>query len=635
MNLKIILLLVGLALLIIAIFYFLKRRKDYGSHIPKLPLRLLGFVNIPAVPFQLKEIPKTLLRLGLRANATTQAKWGLNNFYQIDENDENGYSYLYGRGKNVEVAAEDARQSLKSDLEKSVVSVELTSSKLKSRLSTNKHLKASNNEDPITLLSLTHPEQFTMSWTTFNGVYDNAQKFLPEMIGTMTDVDIANKAFWPTIAKHGFAYNLLILKKVEGATLVSDYKKAFGSAWTSDIEKLQQDGLLYAIDLRMYSSLPVSEVKGSPRYTPATLTLLAQNTDKSLQPIAVLLVHPNENDTTIYSFGVCTNGSWLYALIAAKTSITLYGIWMGHVYHWHIVSAALLMTLNNNVEETHPLRVFMAPHSEFIIPFNDTLLLLWKNIAPPTSVSSAEQFLKMTDDFAKGRTFLQDDPGTTLKNNGIKMSDFSDKTDWDQFPIAGELLSVFNAVGKYVTVFVQQTWATDADVVEDKQLQAWIASSSNPEDGNVAGIPTPDSRENLITILNSLLFRLTAHGASRLNTTANPVLSFVPNLPPCLQRTQIPLPTDELSTTDLLTYLPKTGTIGEMITFLFTFVFSSPYIPYLPISGNETELIWGNDPKEPRNAALIDLRIFMQKFIESFEAPHSAQLYQWPRNIET
>ncbi|MFT5645404.1 MAG: hypothetical protein ACI976_000074 [Aureispira sp.] len=631
-------LLIGSALIIVAIasyYYYLKRRKEYGSTIPKLPLKLLGYTNIPAIAFQLEEIPGTLLKLGLRAKATTQAKWGLNKFYKIDSFNENGYSYLYGRGKDAEAASESARQSLKEDLEKSFVSVELASSKLKSRLNTNKHITESNTEDPITLLSLTKPKQFAMSWTSFACAYEKAKKLLPEMAGTMTHVSIANKAFWPTIAKHGFAYNLLVLEKVNDASKINDYKILLGSAWTLEIENLQQNGSLFAIDLRMYASLPVSNVKGSPRYTPATLTLLKQNLDKSLQPITVALVHPNESNTTIYSFGICTKGSWLYALMAAKTSITLYGIWMGHVYHWHIVSAAMLMTLNNFIKETHPIRIFMAPHSNYIIPFNNTLLLLWKHVAPPTSVSSAEQFLKMTDDFARGRTFLQDDPTTTLKNNGIEKEDFSNKTDWDQFPIAGELLSIYSAVEKYVTVFVKQTYTTESAIVKDKELQAWIAASSDPEDGNIAGIPTLDNYQNLISTLTSLLFRLTAHGASRLNTTANPVLSFIPNSPPCLQRIDIPLPTDDLSTTDLLSYLPKTGAIGEMITFLFTFVFSAPYVPYLPITGNETELIWGDDPKEPRNAALIELREFMTGFINSYETPEAAQLYQWPRNIET
>jgi hypothetical protein len=113
------------------------------------------------------------------------------------------------------------------------------------------------------------------------------------------------------------------------------------------------------------------------------------------------------------------------------------------------------------------------------------------------------------------------------------------------------------------------------------------------------------------------------------------MLSFVPNMPPCLQRSDIPNPAEDIGTRELLTYLPKTGTIGEMTTFLFTFVFSAPYVPFLPLAGNTTELIWPNGLSDPRNAALVDFRNFMQNFMQEYEQPHQALLHQWPRNIET
>ena len=47
--------------------------------------------------------------------------------------------------------------------------------------------------------------------------------------------------------------------------------------------------------------------------------------------------------------------AWLYALQAAKTSITVWGIWLGHVYHWHIVTAAMQMTMYNHLPAGHPL----------------------------------------------------------------------------------------------------------------------------------------------------------------------------------------------------------------------------------------------------------------------------------------
>lgn len=624
----------GVLLLLGIAAYFLFRRRDYGKRIRRLPLHLLGFPNIPAVPFVLNEIPDTLFRLSKRAYATTQAKSGLNNTYKIEGFDANGYSYLYGREKDVPAEQEMDRQQLKADMETAILENELRPGKVRSRLEDNTHPLTAQAEDPITLLSLTAPEQFAMSWTTFNAVYEDAEPQLANYAATLTDPEVANREFWPTIAQHGFAYNLLILQKVN-AQNAADFKAAFGEEWTADIETLLERQLLYAIDLRFYEILQPQTVKGNPRFTPATLTLLAQDPSaKTLQPIKVIVTGYQGTQKQIYTYGVATTGAWLYALQAAKTSITLYGIWTGHVWHWHIVSAALLMTLNNEVEETHPLRLFMAPQSNFLLSFNDVLLLLWKGIAPPTSVSSAKEFIAMTDVFARGRAYFDDDPDVTLGKFGILKSDFSENGDWDQFPIAGQMLQLWQATGDYVSAFVNHTWANDAAVVADKQLQAWLAASTNPEEGNVAGLPALDSRANLIRTLQSLVFRLTAHGSARLNHSANPVLSFVANFPPCLQLTDIPPANADISTEALLRYLPKTGTIGEMMTFYFTFAFSAPYVPFLPLAGNNTELIFGDDPTEPRNAALIAFRGYIHDFITGYDAP-TPQYYQWPRNIET
>jgi len=629
-----ILVVLGILLLLSIAAYFLFRRRDYGKRIRRLPLHLLGYPNIPAVPFVLSEIPGTLLRLSRRAYATTQAKSGLNNTYKIDGFDANGYSYLYGREKDIPAEQEMDRQQLKADMETAILENELRPEKVRSRLEDNTHPLTAQTEDPITLLSLTAPEQFAMSWTTFNAVYEDAKPQLTLRAATLTDPEVANREFWPTIAQHGFAYNLLILQKVN-AENAADFKAAFGEEWTAEIETLLERQLLYAIDLRFYEILQPQTVKGNPRFTPATLTLLAQEpSTKALEPIKVIVTGYQGTQKQIYTYGVATPGAWLYALQAAKTSITLYGIWMGHVWHWHIVSAALLMTLNNEVEETHPLRLFMAPQSSFLLAFNDVLLLLWKGIAPPTSVSSAKEFIAMTDAFAKGRVYFDDDPDVTLGKFGIHKSDFSQNSDWDQFPIAGQMLQLWQATSDYVSAFVNNTWANDAAVVADKQLQAWLAASTNPEEGNVAGLPALDSRANLIRTLQSLVFRLTAHGSARLNHSANPVLSFVPNFPPCLQLTDIPPANADINTEALLRYLPKTGTIGEMMTFYFTFAFSAPYVPFLPLAGNNTELIFGDDPTEPRNAALIAFREYIHDFITGYDAP-TPQYYQWPRNIET
>ena len=64
---------------------------------------------------------------------------------------------------------------------------------------------------------------------------------------------------------------------------------------------------------------------------------------QTLTPLAVRVVA--QDNAVAYSARSASPGAWLYALQAAKTSVTVYGIWLGHVYHWHLVTAAMQMTM--------------------------------------------------------------------------------------------------------------------------------------------------------------------------------------------------------------------------------------------------------------------------------------------------
>ncbi|MEO1083744.1 MAG: lipoxygenase family protein, partial [Acidobacteriota bacterium] len=332
--------------------------------------------------------------------------------------------------------------------------------------------------------------------------------------------------------------------------------------------------------------------------------------------------------------GGASPGAWLYALQAAKTSITVYGIWLGHVYHWHIVTAALIMTAQQTLPDGHPVGDFLKPQSDFVIAFDNVLLALWDQVAPPTSVTSALQFIRLSNDFAKGRQFFDDDPTTTLERLGVSAADFSVREPWDAYPIAGRLLAVWATADDYASSFVEATYTDDAAVANDAALQQWIAASGDPDGGNVRGLPRMDSREALTRVLTSFIYRVTAHGMSRLPPAANPGLTFVANYPPTLQNADIPSPDAAIDTPELLRFLPYTGTIGQMVTFYFTFSFSAPYVPLLPIDGINTDLYFGDDPGTPQNAALLRFRQGVLARYEEYAGPNPPRA-QWPRNIET
>lgn len=541
------------------------------------------YPHLPAIPQDPGGVPDTLAKLQIRAQQVTQAKQGMTRKFRIGGTTATGYAFLFG------------------------------------------------GRAPI---SLERPEQYAMSWTTYPDVYSSGAPHLPDWTESLSDADTATRQFWPMIARHGIAFNLIVPERVTAAR-ARELRHRFQIPWTQALRRANAAGNLYAIDMSRFEALQPQTVGGDVRFTPATVTLLTRDPrTKTLTPVAIVVAGYRGRGRSVFTRANATDGAWLYALQAAKTSIAVFGIWLGHVYHWHIVTAAMQMTMLNTLPASHPVYQLLAPQSKYLIPFDDVLLALWPRIAPPTSVATPDQFLSLANDYADGRSFFEDDPRTTLKNLGLRQSDFTRATAWDQYPLVGQLLAVWDLVATYVRSCVRATYGSDAAVAGDRQLQAWIAASSAPTVGNVRGLPRMTSRSALERVLTSLLYRVTIHGVARLTSSSNPALTFVANFPHCLQRAGIPEPGARISARTLLTYLPNTQTISAAVSFYFTFAFSTPYEPFIPLGGVDTNLFFPNGRRGQRNRALIDLRNGLAGFISDYQ-PEAAQRFQWPLNIET
>ncbi|MEM7024176.1 MAG: lipoxygenase family protein, partial [Pseudomonadota bacterium] len=562
-----------------------------------------------------------------RAEETEPAKQGLSNRYTIGGVTAEAITFLYGDGSDV--ARQQALNDLLEVASRRPTRIAAALLGLLARMEDKARVTTPRSPSA---LPLDAPDQWSISWTNYHDVYRDALPQLPAWASTLTDPDEASRQFWPTIARYGFAYNLLLPKKVDDAAAL---KRQFAERWEEEWERAAASGALYLIDLSIFASLPTDTVAGFDRFTPSTMILLRQDpVSKTLIPIAVRVAGHDDRDARLFTRSGASDSAWLYALQAAKTSITVYGIWLGHVYHWHIVTASMLMTMNNSLPKDHPLYLMLTPQSDYLIQFDEILLLLWDFIAPPSSVGSPLSFLRLTDRFAEGRSFFDDDPRSTLRHLGIEQADFSWQQPWDQYPIVADYLTIWQAVEDYVDRVVDASYAGDRAVADDRALQKWMAAASDPHEGNIRGLPAMTDRQALCDVLTSLLYRIVAHGSSRLNAAANPALTFVANFPPCLQDTSIPATDATFETEKLLAYLPRTGTIGLMVTFYFTFVFSASYVPLIPKDGVEADLFFPGGPDEPRNRALVAFRRKMVEFMEGFQ-PAAPQIHQWPMNIET
>src|SRR5262249_5500145 len=158
----------------------------------------------------------------------------------------------------------------------------------------------------------------SMAWTTFNDVQQDAAPLLPGLAETLRSKERATREFWPTIAKHGLSFNLIILEHVTAAR-ADALKPVLGAAWTDEMQALHAGGDLYLIDMTLVTGVPVSVVDGFPRFTPATLTLLKREND-AIVPFWIRV--SGRNGAGAQDF-VPSDAAWLYALQATKASITV------------------------------------------------------------------------------------------------------------------------------------------------------------------------------------------------------------------------------------------------------------------------------------------------------------------------
>jgi hypothetical protein len=464
-------------------------------------------------------------------------------------------------------------------------------------------------------------------------VYERFQDVVEAFAASLTSMPVATASFWPMMANFGVPFNLIVPTKIDQARCVA-LAAEFGDAWAADeMDALSAAGLLYEIDMTMMALEPETvthPTTGSKevRFTPGTLTVLQQDPQsKQLTPL-LIQVSPKGGPTKTYR-SVDTGNAWLYALQAAKTSIAVSGIWLGHVYHWHIVSAALEMTMYQALPRDHRLWSLLAPQAQSLIDFDFVLLkVAWDTIAPPTPVGGAASLLSLLVQFSENREFFDDDPLTELKQRGLSPADFTVQEEWDAYPVVGYLLEIWDLTHAYVAEVVNVLYPTDGDVENDPGLKAWMDASRDPLQGNINGLPAVDTQADLIAVLTSFLYRLTAHGASSLSPSVNPALSFVANFPPCLQSADTPEPGSDMTTKQLLDLLPHTGTQGGMTTFYFTFAYTPPNQSLIPSGGINM------DPYYPPqylacNDALFRFRQGVRDFVDTYAVGLDHALREW------
>ena len=494
---------------------------------------------------------------------------------------------------------------------------------------------ATHASSDTSALALEDMRQFSMAWTTRQDVFRTCYRYLDGFIAHVVDAQKATEEFWPMLSRIGLPYNLMVLRKLDAGN-VEPFQTNFGSTWTAQLQDELNSGRLYGIDMTIFTGLqPQRMSDGTTRFTPNTMTLLVMDQRKKLRPVAVYVADPA--DPSKAATYTPSSRAWIYSLIAVRASLTVYGIWLGHVVPFHLVTGAMQMTMLNTLPPGHVLLQMLAPHSHSNLQFNFLLTIGFDKLAPPTSLANVGQFLTLAGRYSAAHDFFANDPATALAMLGLDAADFTSDDEpadaWNLYPNVRLMLRVWTYVADYVHDVVDDLYLSDAKVAGDADLAAWMAAAAAPDGGNVSGLPRVQTKAMLGRVLTSLLYRIIFHGSGRLRSTAYPEAAFVPNLPPCLQSARIPGPDEDMTPQLLLReFLPRIGTIGALMRFYNTFAFTSPAAPLVPDKGPDSDLFY-DDHHAKANASLVKFRKQIEALVREMQ-PDWVEIGQWPMSIE-
>lgn len=174
---------------------------------------------------------------------------------------------------------------------------------------------------------------------------------------------------------------------------------------------------------------------------------------------------------------------WMQAKLYVQTADVTYHELIVHLCDTHLAMEAFAIATPRQLPATHPVYRLLCPHFRFLLAINtrgNTILLgegaaIDKLMAPTRAAS-----LAIINQAYRSRSFQAYALPTVITQRGIESDVLP------EFPYRDDALLLWEAIGRYVTRYLQRYYPDDAAVQHDPYLQAWTAELGAPLDARPA-----------------------------------------------------------------------------------------------------------------------------------------------------
>ena len=247
-----------------------------------------------------------------------------------------------------------------------------------------------------------------------------------------------------------------------------------------------------------------------------------------LQPIAIQL--GQGKGSAIFTPNDCLNGNdanllkWKIAKYFVNVACAIQHESVAHLGDCHLIMESVAVATHRQLAKQHPLYALLEPHLRFTISINNGAA---NNLIVPGGVVAANVgpnihwTLAMVNEARKAWRWDENSPEKIFGLRGV------DKL--PQFAFRDDTLLLWQAIKAFVSRYVNCYYASDAAVVADTEVSAWIDELCNPQLGNLSGLAPPTTRDELAQIVAQMIYIAGPQHAS-VNYGQYPLGSYAPSV---------------------------------------------------------------------------------------------------------
>lgn len=296
---------------------------------------------------------------------------------------------------------------------------------------------------------------------------------------------------------------------------------------------LAKDGRLYLCDYGILEGVKANQYQGRPMSTQAPLALFYADDEGQLQPLAIQLGQDAAADSVVTPLD--DPKLWLIAKTYLQIADMNHHEMGTHLCRTHFLLEAFAVAAERQLSLRHPVAVLLRPHLRILL-FNNLegreLLIGPKGLATRIMAGGNDGSIEIVKRACEGYaprgvapwSFESWDLPLELEARGVGKG-----SALVEYPYRDDGLQLWEALRRYVTDYLGIYYATDADVAQDSEVQAWVTELASPEGGKVARIAPPKSAAELATILTRILFTCGPQH-SAVNFAQYDSAAFAPNM---------------------------------------------------------------------------------------------------------